>query len=516
MDSSVADEEAQVLAEQLRDDPEGPVLERCRRSPELAGAVSRALAEQIRRSVTDPMLRVWAKEAEWGWEHADPRYLGAWPPERTWVDYQDAAIALAAVHGAHGGDLAEAVVHAAADQVLDWPHDGTDPPLHDPTFTWLVRAVPDLLAALLPLDTPQRLWRLPDQEGASWFVRLVRAHDHQTQVLYQTMMSSGKSWPGPEWPLRLHALAAAAIEPRPALLTMVFIGTPPPSAAIGLVHLACVYGTGHTDHVVRAVARHVAGHRGDDAVVDADLYWWGAEDGQRELLRWVLELSGPEGARQEVVEAARAAGLIDDAAAAELAAPLERPAWADGDVPWELDGVHEAGVAGVPDGRLAGGDPYWTFEGLPFEFEVPPGRHAVRVATATHPLAGRQCAAIELTVDRGRAVATWELVPVRGGRDAYRVEVGVAALGAAAPLLASIAHEQLLEPEQWPDRHRPPSWAAAEDATGSGFVCCTVGPQHQSCRTWIGRGADGDVVRVVTALGLLSLDPVAKGTLPWT
>jgi hypothetical protein len=39
------------------------------------------------------------------------------------------------------------------------------------------------------------------------------------------------------------------------------------------------------------------------------------------------------------------------------------------------------------------------------------------------------------------------------------------------------------------------------------FVMFTVGPQHQLCRTWVGRAADGRVVRVLTDLGLLGLDP---------
>jgi hypothetical protein len=44
---------------------------------------------------------------------------------------------------------------------------------------------------------------------------------------------------------------------------------------------------------------------------------------------------------------------------------------------------------------------------------------------------------------------------------------------------------------------------------------CTVGPQHQLCRTWIGSSSDDEVVALVTDLGLLGLDLTKTATLPW-
>ena len=39
------------------------------------------------------------------------------------------------------------------------------------------------------------------------------------------------------------------------------------------------------------------------------------------------------------------------------------------------------------------------------------------------------------------------------------------------------------------------------------IVMFTVGPQHQLCRTWAGYAEDGRIVRVVSDLGLIHLNP---------
>jgi len=61
----------------------------------------------------------------------------------------------------------------------------------------------------------------------------------------------------------------------------------------------------------------------------------------------------------------------------------------------------------------------------------------------------------------------------------------------------------------------PPIWNVASTPADGGIAMCTVGPQHQLCRTWSGVAAHGRVVQLVTDLGLLELDPTTGIGLPW-
>ena len=60
-----------------------------------------------------------------------------------------------------------------------------------------------------------------------------------------------------------------------------------------------------------------------------------------------------------------------------------------------------------------------------------------------------------------------------------------------------------------------PAWHLLDGGVAGTIVMCSVGPQHQLCRTWIGTSADDGVVSLVTDLGLLGLDLEHDPTLPW-
>ena len=229
------------------------------------------------------------------------------------------------------------------------------------------------------------------------------------------------AWTAEEWSERLDVVAPLPVEPRPALVALFALGTPPRSAMPAVVRVAIAHAADERDPLVRLAAGRLRAHRGSPEE-SVGLFDWEAGLARPELFLWLLELSGDAGTRPALV----AAAAIPAGDAERLAAPLERPAWADGDVPWELDGVADAGEVRLPDGRLTGGDAWWTggAEGFPWAIEVPPGTYPVRIATASHPLEGRDCAALELLLDAGTAAERWSLVGT------YRVEVGAASLGA--------------------------------------------------------------------------------------
>ena len=206
----------------------------------------------------------------------------------------------------------------------------------------------------------------------------------------------------------------------------------PPGTSAAQVRLVCTYAKSPTDWALRTTAERVGGYKSGDPRKDVELFWWAASGTTTELLRWVLELSGPPGARAGLAEVALAEGLVDASTRDFLAAELPRPAWADGDVQWEVDEIVEAGSVALPDGRLSAADPYWAFEGVRFEIELPPGAYPVRVFKAIHPLLGRQCAAADVVVAPELELARWERVgvhrvapagvrlPRRGGRGRLR------------------------------------------------------------------------------------------------
>ena len=312
-------------------------------------------------------------------------------------------------------------------------------------------------------------------------------------------------------PDRLDVMAELPSEPRPGVVGRLFRFRPPRLAMPAFVRLAIAHGVDERDSLVRHCAQCLRDQRtsSDESV---ELVDWEARHRHAELFRWLLELSGVAGERPELVAAAHRAGRLPEYDARWLSAPLERPAWVDGDVPWEVVSTSVVGELRLPDGELTGGDPFWP-ETLPWTIHVPEGSYPVRVVVASHPLARHECAALELILDEGAPVEAWELVPSAGVEHrGYTVEVGVASFGAPAAYEATGEHFETATETFFKLPH--PAWATADGGSAGTIVYCSVGPQHQLCRTWLGT-TSGRPVAVVTDLGLLELDLVENPVRPW-
>jgi hypothetical protein len=264
--------------------------------------------------------------------------------------------------------------------------------------------------------------------------------------------------------------------------------------------------------LLRTVAGNVRSYRSGDPAEDIDLVFWVVPDAALELLRGLLEVAGEAGTRAPLVRAAAAAGLIDARRAGVLSAPIDRPSWMDGPVPWLVEEVVDAGIVRVPDGRLSAADPYWAFEGVPFELEVPAGSYPVRVTLAAHPLVGRGCAVAELVLAE-ESETRWERLGERPRPHefGYRVEVGVGSFG---PVVALTERFHDCAPPGFPGRET--LHAEVDTGKDGSIVMFSVLPQHQLCRTWLGRTTDGVPARIVSDLGLLHLDPEANPDAPMT
>jgi len=437
---------------------------------------------------------------------ADARaHWNVFPREKTWLVHQRALVALSGVEGVDHAALAAAVVEAVATQRLD----GRGSPLDPDVFDWMLRwATDDVLAAASDDrgGTGFRFLQMallthPDPRAVVWMVEWFRAAPTFARFMYSDMMGGWHrtAWSTADWNHRVHLLCDARLPAAPILVTP----TLSPVTSAAQVRLACSYASLPTDHLVRGVARNVSSYRKGNAD-DTALIWWDAGKEEQETLRWLLELCGPAGTRQALVEAARRRRRIDEATADFLGGDLSRPDWADCDVAWEVDEMVDAGWVVIPDGLLGAGDPYWAFEGLRCVIEVPPGRYPARLHNAIHPLFGRECAFAELLIESDREAEIWERAGAGSdGTFGYRVEVGVGSFGSVTALESGSVHE--LASRDLLGFHAKHLEVDAGE-TGS-FVMFTVGPQHQLCRTWAGRAADGRVVRVLTDLGLVGLDP---------
>lgn len=472
-----------------------------------------------RRQVEELIIRLNASVGEAVFEDVT---APDWAPEprESWIDLQAEVVARAeGADPAAQRDLAAALLNA----VLHQPSFGPSNRLSADAFALLLAAVPDDLAASLVFSAGhmyggqrhlrQHLFSLPGPEGARWLGVLARADDVGANFLLQDL-ASGKlpRWPDEDWADRLDAMAELPSEPRPGIVRMLFLVRPPRAALPAFVRLAMAHGTHERDPLVRHCAQCLREQRAsvDDAV---DLIDWDARDRRPELFRWLLELSGEAGERPELVGVAVRAGMLPEDDALSLSAPLDRPAWADGEVPWEVESTAVAGELRLPEGKVTGGDPWWTnaLEGFPWTIDVPQGSYPIHVVVAGHPLAGSECAALEMLLDDEAPVEQWRLVP--SGRNelvGYHVEVGVASFGAPAVYDSAVALEDTDDFFARPH----PAWATADGGAAGTIVYCTVGPQHQLCRTWLGT-ASGRLVAVVTDLGLLGLDLAENPARPW-
>ena len=109
---------------------------------------------------------------------------------------------------------------------------------------------------------------------------------------------------------------------------------PPLEASAALVRYVCArYAIDKDVQLLRRAAAILKAYRTGDPVTDTRLFWWGASTvEQLKTLRWLLELAGPAGAREELVSAAELCGLVGGQVTMYLSAPVRRPPWADGDV----------------------------------------------------------------------------------------------------------------------------------------------------------------------------------------
>lgn len=449
--------------------------------------------------------------------HERPQDLANPPaPRESWIDLQHDVVAAAAAAGRAARRRAAAVLLRA---VLDQPSFGPSNRLTDDAFALILDMLPDELdAALAPGAGGMwgggrylvwHVWSIPGEDGARWLRQLCDRDSTRVGSLIQEMLTGQlPRWPDADFPARLDVLAALPPDPRPVPLSYLNMLRPPVSALPALGRVVLAHGASPTDYLVRTAAEQVRAARTSDPARDVDLFDWPALARRPALGMWLLELSGAAGDRTPLVRAAVSTGLVDDVTADRLAAPMTRPGWADGEVPWQVHEVAAAGSVRLPDGRLSGGDPWWTGgqEGIPFTVDVPSGEHQVEVLTAHHPLARNECAALRLTLAPNAAPVRWELVevPRLDGPSGYSVEVGVASL--APPQLYEMA---LVHDSADADRilGEPASWLRLDGGEHGSMVMCTVGPQHQTCLTWTGYDAEGRLVAVITDLGLLEPNP---------
>ena len=437
-------------------------------------------------------------------------------PRTSWVELQHEAVAAAGI-----GDESERrmLAEALLDAVLEQPSFGPSNRLSDAAFEFLLSELGDDLASALHRGRGtqhggqryvcQHIWSMSGEVGARWFGRLARADDGAANSLYQRGVPP---WSEEDWLMRLDVLADLPARPRPSILGVLSIHTMPKFAAPGLVRVALAHGTDERDPLVHFVSERLRALRSSSLSHDVDMFCWDEMARKPDLARWVLELSGPPGDRSRIVEEAVRAQRISSSVGALLDESLERPAWADGEVPWTVESTAILGSIELPSRRLTGGDPWWTggLEGLPWVVNVDRESIDVMVVVADHPLYGRQCAALVATVGP-EPVENWFLV--EGGADGlgYTVEVGVAGFGSVefydSGNVFDLVGDDMID--------SPPIWNVASTPADGGIAMCSVGPQHQLCRTWSGLSAHGRVVQLVTDLGLLELDPTTGFELPW-
>jgi hypothetical protein len=439
---------------------------------------------------------------------------GRWPRDRAWFDDQFAILELARRPGVDERGLARSLLDAIVLQRAP----GRVGPLDPGVGRWVMRWCEDEVLEALAIEGPsprrarleRLMWSHSSERAIAWMVTMFRESNAHADGLYQQMRQGRMRapWEADDWSRRVHALCDARLEG----LFLLLDEDLPVATCAAQMRLACTYSSQATEFMFRLAARNLRRHRTGVAEDDVPLFWWEIEDDYIEEFRTFLEISGPPAARSELVATARRLGLIDDDRAAFLGVALPRPAWADEDVAWEVDEIDEAGQLDTSDGVLYAGDPYTDLD-AGVRIDVRPGCYAVRVIKAIHPIHGRECAAAEVILAPGVVTAQWEPIGRPCSPDpsavGHRAEVGVGCFASRLAIAtASIADILGMDLPGSHARHR--IGTAGDDS----IVAFSVGPQHQCCRTWLGRGEDGEPTRVLTDLGLLNLDPAANPDLP--
>ena len=424
---------------------------------------------------------------------------------------QRVAVALAALPGTDPSRLAAALLHVMAAGGLTT----ADNEVSDSAFALIAGAAPvesDRLfsAANRPRagglrSVVRRLWALPGEAGAEWLRRLATADPIGADFMYQRMgRDNTPRWSDEDWPARLDALATLATEPRPPIIRVLFVNTPPRLAGPALTRLVCRHATGLADHLVRWAASTLGDYRGETPADDLDFIDWDLANTHREQLGWLLELMGPPGYREDLVAAASEAGLV---AASEAPPHVARPQWADGPVPWTVDEVVDVGDIAIVSGQLfigeAGVDP------PVFVFGVPNGIYPVQLAIGSHPLSRTENVAARIVIRADQSPARYVRetsfsTDERGHTyhyDHFTPGFGVAGIGEL------LMHEQELALQACdPIVGNPGANILAHDERYGAVAVFTVGPQDAQCRVWGGYDDELRLVELVCDLGVLGLD----------
>jgi hypothetical protein len=371
--------------------------------------------------------------------------------------------------------------------VLHSPALGPQNRLTAEAFAFMLAAVPEELAISIRTSADpsggqrwlqEHVWQIPGPDGARWLRTLAEADDVRANFLYQDMRSGRVAmWVDEDWPDRLDALVQLPAKPRSGIISMLPIITVPRAAGPALVRLLMVHGVDERDWLVRQSAANLRGLRRPDPADDVELVDWDECRSRPELFRWVLELMGEPGDRSGLVTAAVRAGAVSAREADWLAAPVDRPAWVDGEVPWEVDAVVMAGEVIVPSGRLTGQS--WS-----------------------HPAASPFTSSSVCTHLRGGSAqpCTWSSTPQPSWSGGRSCPTGGLPANPHADFPGTPS----------------PAWRILDGGPAGTAVLCTVGPQHQTCRTWLGATGSGVPAAVVADLGLLGIDLETEPVLPWT
>lgn len=493
------DPEVEQLAEEILRGESERALGSCAADGRLTAEVSALLSKVLPARASQQVVAV---------AHAD-----SW-----WVRSQTAVMALAKLAGADEKMLAGALLQAITiEAVMEHPY-----ALHLDVAAWLVALYPEQISRILAPgdDEPEgarflfaALFCLPGAVGANWLPTLARmGHGTSAAFCFQDMAAgSAPRWSDDDWRLRLDALAHSGGEKVRMLDFLWMKPGPPVDAARPLSRLVMLHATSDTDSLMQTSVDLFKGWRTDAPDHDVDLFSWTSTDpSELRWLRWLIELSGPPEQRRQVTRLARERGWITNEVYEIIGQEVDRPAWADGEVEWTIEPIDATGEIDLPEGRLAAGDPIWGFESehAPVELPVRPGRYAVRVIRAHHPLMGRHNIAAEVVIDPQHPAESWVAAPGPGD-GTYFVANGRGALGAPSHVTEAsnggipydCNFDDSIEVDVVPGE-------------AGDMLAFAVTPQHHVAQSWVGIDARGNPVRLVTDLGMLDLDPTRR-PLPW-
>jgi hypothetical protein len=485
----VIDDEVKRLAGEVVAGNGRRVVAACTGDPELARAVSRAAATRLveraasHRSAVDPTLFVWPVA-------------------------QDGVAALAALPGADAQALAGALLRCCVFEAVS----GEPDRLEDAALRLILDHYAEVVEKLFriepyelhsnslsppwPISTSgsthflvDAMWTLHGAEGAHWMDLLL---DHNPHGI---VSSRPRAWTPEDWTLRLDALSDRDEVPEEAYrlaFRMIDPDDPAPrDAAPAVARYACsrfTAGQSPRRYVGRA-ADVLAPYRSGDAELDAALFWWGAtSDDELTALRWLLELSGPAGARPPLVAVALARGLVDAEVARMLAAELDRPLWADRDVPWIVTEVREEGERDVPGDVAA---------------LLGSGCLPTRTVVAVHPVHGRADAAVEVLADADAQPLRWEAagdglwVGRREDRRTARVirDLGVLGLDLAAEPPPWFVHDRVAPADE--DTTQLPAAIDAEHLTALAVAGAPLRHQRRALREALHQRGVGEYASAV-------------------